>query len=163
MMLIQIKLNNIYWRKVYEILQKYAIIYDALGNSCDPQFHGFKKGWKRYILIGVTKMAFPEFSKPSMLKLINRFSVLPIVLLFWFVVSGHSIKPLHGIGSNNRTCCTVVASLFAERRINMNMSTESSSTNPSNLNDEAISYNSLIFSQERNSRREFNLEELQSY
>ena len=43
------------------------------------------------------------------------------------------------------------------------MSTESSSTNPSNLNDEAISYNSLIFSQERNSRREFNLEELQSY
>ena len=42
MMLIQIKLNNIYWRKVYEILQKYAIIYDALGNSCDPQFHGFK-------------------------------------------------------------------------------------------------------------------------
>ena len=42
----------------------------------------------------------------------NQFSAFPIVLLL--VVSGQSIIPLHGIGSNNRTVCTVVASLFAE-------------------------------------------------
>ena len=39
-------------------------------------------------------------------------SAFPIVLLF--VVSGQSISPLHGIGSNNLTVCTVVESLFAE-------------------------------------------------
>ena len=39
-------------------------------------------------------------------------SALPMVLLF--VVSGQSISPLHGIGSNNLTVCTVVELLFAE-------------------------------------------------
>ena len=61
------------------------------------------------------QMTVSNFSEPSLWPPVNQFSALPIVLLFMFVVSGQSIKPLHGIGSNNRTVCTVVASLFAEK------------------------------------------------
>ena len=113
MMLIPNKLNNIYWRKVNEMLQKNVIIHDASGNSCDPQFHSFE-GAENAADQMKPRVFGPRrwLSMNSPRQVVCQFSALPIVLLL--VVSGQSIKPLHGIGSNNRTVWTVVASLFAE-------------------------------------------------